>query len=243
MNSRLPWDVPAAYADRPTTSPTAGSKPGRRLIAAMLLAAAALDLARCGLFVMTARHPAPAAGLVAAGLAAAALSGQTARGCQAGQRWAGWAALVIGAVSAPQAAASGFHTPYTIPDTATAVLGVLLAVAVLATAGPTRWPGHNAESPCVTAGHRPDRSSWGAAGRRLRDSRRFVLYWSARTASILSPAPGSWPAHSAPNRGNGVDGSARCGGGLLRGVLQPGFDPLQAVVRDPDRPWRWCQRS
>jgi hypothetical protein len=45
--------------------------------------------------------------------------------------------LLIGAASAPQAAASGFHAPYTIPDTATAVLGVLLAVAVLATAGRT----------------------------------------------------------------------------------------------------------
>src|SRR5258708_33814671 len=144
------WDVPAAHADRPTTSPTASSKLGRRLIAAMLLAAAALDLTRCGLFVTTARHPAPAAGQVATGLAAAALSGQTARGCQAGQRWAGCAARVIGAVSAPQAAASGFHTPYTIPDTATAVLGVLLAVAVLATAGPTGWPGHNAQRPSPT---------------------------------------------------------------------------------------------
>src|SRR5260370_2569392 len=159
------WDVPAAYADRPTTSPTAGSKPGRRLIAAMLLAAAALDLARCGLFVMTALHPAPAAGQVATGLAAAALSGRTARGCQAGQRWAGWAALVVFAVSAPQAATCGVHTPYTIPDTATAVLGVLLAVAGLATAGPTRWPGHNAESPCLTAWPPHTPCSAGAAGR------------------------------------------------------------------------------
>ncbi len=125
----------------------------------MLLAAAALDLTRCGLVLATAPHPAPAARLVAAGLAAAALSMQTARGCQAGQRWAGWVALVIGAVSAPQAAASGFHTPYTIPDTATAVLGVLLTVVVLATAGPTRLPGHNAESPCITAGGRPGRSN------------------------------------------------------------------------------------
>ena len=34
-----------------------------------LLAAAALDLARCGLVLVTSRHPGPAAGLVAAGLA------------------------------------------------------------------------------------------------------------------------------------------------------------------------------
>ena len=127
----------------------------------MLLAAAALDLARCSLVLMTARPPAPAAGLVATGLAAAALSAQTARGCRAGRRWAGWAALLIGAASGPQAAASGFHAPYSIPDTATAVLGVLLAVAVLATAGRTGGlPGQSTESPCVIAGGRPDRPNY-----------------------------------------------------------------------------------
>jgi hypothetical protein len=80
---------------------------------------------------LVARHPAPAAGLVTAGLAAAL----TARGCQAGQRWAGWAALLIGGASAPQAALSGFGGPYAIPDTATAALGILLAITILATAG------------------------------------------------------------------------------------------------------------
>jgi hypothetical protein len=90
-----------------------------------------------------------------AGLAAAALSVRTARGCQAGQRWAGWAALLIGAASAPQAAASGFHGPYTIPDTATAALGVLLTVAVLATAGRAGPPGHATENSCVTTGDHP----------------------------------------------------------------------------------------
>ena len=95
------------------------------------------------------RHPAQAAGLVAAGLAAAALSVQTARGCQAGPSLGRRTALLIGAMSAPQAAASGFHAPNTIPDTATAALGVLLAVAVLATASPTRQPGHDVESCCL----------------------------------------------------------------------------------------------
>jgi len=75
------------------------------------------------------------AGLVTAGLAAAALTARIARGCQAGQRWAGWAALLIGVASDPQAAASGFHSPYVIPDTATAALGILLAITILATAG------------------------------------------------------------------------------------------------------------
>jgi hypothetical protein len=55
----------------------------------MLVAAAALDLTRCGLVMVAVRHPASAAGLVVDGLAAAALSARTARGCQGGQRWGG----------------------------------------------------------------------------------------------------------------------------------------------------------
>jgi hypothetical protein len=137
MNRRLPLGSPAAGADSGTTSPAAVSPPARRLIAVMLVAAAALDLTRCGLVVVAVRHPASAAGLVMIGLAAAALSVRTARGYQGGQRWAVWAALLTGAASAPQAAVPGFSTPYTIPDTATAVLGVVLAVAVLATIGRT----------------------------------------------------------------------------------------------------------
>jgi hypothetical protein len=141
MTNHPPWDVPAADAGGgTTTAQAAGTRPGRRLIAVMLLTAAGLDLARCGIVLATARHAAPATGLVAAGLAAAALSLRTARGYQGGRRWSGWAALLIGAASAPQAAASSFHTPYTIPDTASAALGVLLAVAVLATAGQTGQP-------------------------------------------------------------------------------------------------------
>jgi hypothetical protein len=149
MNNRLPWDIAAADADVGTAAPAAGIRPGRRLIAVMLLTAAALDLTRCGLVLTTARYPAPATGLVAAGLATAALSMRTARGCQGGRRWAGWAALLIGATSAPEAAASGFHAPYTIPDTATAALGVLLTVAVLATAGLTGQPGHDTGNACA----------------------------------------------------------------------------------------------
>jgi hypothetical protein len=107
------------------------------VIVVLLLTAAALDLTRCGLVMAAARHPASAVTLIAPGLAAAALTARTARGCQAGRRWAGWVALLIGAGSAPQAAAAGFRSPYTIPDAATAALGVLLAVTILATAGPT----------------------------------------------------------------------------------------------------------
>jgi hypothetical protein len=149
MNRRLPLGSPAAAADSDTTSPASVSRHARLLITVMLIAAAALDLTRCGLLMVAIRHHPPAAGLVVIGLAAAALSVRIARGCQSGQRWAVWTALLIGAASAPQAAVSGFSAPYTIPDTATSVLGVLLAVAVLATVGRSGMPADNIQSPCV----------------------------------------------------------------------------------------------
>ena len=84
------------------------------------------------------RHPGGASRCASvAGLAAAAVSLWTARGCQCGARLSGLAAFLIGTVSGPQAAAPGFHGVYAIPDTATAVLGVLVAAGVLATAGRT----------------------------------------------------------------------------------------------------------
>jgi hypothetical protein len=143
MNNRLPWD------DADMTAPAAIAWPGRRLIVAMLLTAAALDLIRCGLVLAAAQYLLSAAGLALAGLAAAALTVRTARGCQVRQHWAGWAALLIGAMSAPQAAAAGFHGPYTVPDTATAALGILLTVTILATADPARPLGHAADNPCA----------------------------------------------------------------------------------------------
>jgi hypothetical protein len=136
MNNCLPWDS-TTDAEGGKTEPATGTQTVRRLIVLMLFTAAALDLTRCGLVMAAARHPGPTAGLVAAGLAAAALTARTARGCRAGRRWAGWAAVLIGLASAPQAAASGFRSPYLIPDTATAALGILLAVTILATAGRT----------------------------------------------------------------------------------------------------------
>jgi len=162
MTSRQPAGARGPGADGATTLPAAGLWPGRSLIAVMLVAAAALDLARCGIVLATARHAGPAIGLVAAGLAAAALSLRTARGCRAGRPWSAWAALLIGAASAPQAAGSGFRPPYAVPDIATAALGVLLTVAVLAIAGPARQPDHLAENPCIDLG--PTRSP-GVRGR------------------------------------------------------------------------------
>ncbi|MEP7024050.1 MAG: hypothetical protein ABJB47_09635 [Actinomycetota bacterium] len=95
----------------------------RRVVAGLLLAAAVLDLTRCGLVLATARQAGPAAGLIAAGLAAVGLSVWTARGLRAGGRWPVWAALLIGAASTPQAALSGFRAPFVIPDVATAPWG------------------------------------------------------------------------------------------------------------------------
>ena len=138
MKNCLPWETTATDGDGGKAAAAAETQAVRRLIVVMLFTAATLDLTRCGLAVAAARHPAPTAGLVAAGLVAAALTARIARGCQAGQRWAGWAgwaALLIGVASAPQAAASGFRSPYLIPDTATAALGVLLAITILATVG------------------------------------------------------------------------------------------------------------
>jgi hypothetical protein len=140
MTSCLPGDIPARDGDAGKMPTAAGPQVVRRLLVVMLLTAAALDLTRCGLVMAAARHSAPTAELVTAGLVTAALTARTARGCQAGQRWAGWAALLIGVASAPQAAASGFRSPYLVPDTATAALGIVLAVTVLATVGRVgRW--------------------------------------------------------------------------------------------------------
>ena len=144
MKNCLPWGTTATDGDGGTAAAAAGTQVVRRLIVVMLFTAATLDLTRCGLAVAAARHPAPPAGLVTAGLAAAALTARIARGCQAGRRWAGWAALLTGVASAPQAAASGFRTPYLIPDTATAALGILLAITILATAGRMDRRGHHA---------------------------------------------------------------------------------------------------
>lgn len=133
MTPHPPGGVAPATSDGQAAS-GAKIRPARRLITVMLLAAATMDLARCGIVLATATHAVPAAGLLVAGASAATLSLWTARGCHSGRPWSASAALLIGVASAPQAAATGFRLPYTLPDTATAALGVLLAVTVLATA-------------------------------------------------------------------------------------------------------------
>jgi hypothetical protein len=188
MVGRMPWDITAADADGEKAAPAARPRPGRHLIAVMLLTAAVLDLTRCGLVLAAARHPVPTAGLAAAGLAAAVLSVRTARGCQAGRRWASLAALLIGAASAPQAAMSGFHGPYTIPDMATAAVGVLLAVAVLATAGAAGQPGQYLLTGVDPATGQP--APYGADGVNINCA---VIEYTAHapTANLAPPAPNS----------------------------------------------------
>jgi hypothetical protein len=157
MRGRPRRAVPAApAADGRPVAAAVGSRVDRRLIAPLLIAAAALDLTRCSLVLVTYRLPGPAAGLVAAGIGAAALSLTAALGCRAGHRWAAWAALLIGAASAPQASASGFRSPYTIPDAATAALGILLTVTILTTAGRTRPTGAIPELPALLEKHSPE---------------------------------------------------------------------------------------
>ena len=68
---------------------------------------------------------------------------------------AGWAALLIGAASAPQAAVSGFRSPYTIPDTATTALGMLLAITILAAAGRMDRPDATPQIPMCWTGKPP----------------------------------------------------------------------------------------
>jgi hypothetical protein len=140
MTSGLPGGTRAVNTDG-TAEPVAATLPSRRVTAVLLLAAAALDLTRCGLAVATIRPVGEVTMLVSAGLAAAGISLWTAHRCKRGARWSGFAAFLIGAASAPQAAASGFNAAYTIPDAATAALGVLVAVGVLATAGCDGQPG------------------------------------------------------------------------------------------------------
>lgn len=122
-------------AGRQVTHGPVQVSPGWRLIAGLLIIAAALDVTRCSLVLMTYRHLAPAVVLVAAGIAAAALSMAAARGYRTGHRWASAAAILIGIASAPLASAAGFRAPLTIPDVATSIVGVVLAVAVLAAVG------------------------------------------------------------------------------------------------------------
>lgn len=102
----------------------------QRLLPALLLTLALLDLTRCGLLLGSSRNPLSVP-LLAGSVAAAVASFLGARAYRGSRRWAGAAALVIGIAAAPQAAAAGFRTPFTWPDLASLMLGATIAVAVL----------------------------------------------------------------------------------------------------------------
>ena len=57
MDTRIRRDI----TEGEKAGPAARPRPGRHLIAVMLLTAAVLDLTRCGLVLTAARHPAPTA--------------------------------------------------------------------------------------------------------------------------------------------------------------------------------------
>src|SRR6202012_726626 len=202
---------------------------------------------RCGLVLAAARDPAPAAGLVVAGLGAAALTARAARGCQVGQRWAGWAALLIGIMSAPQAAASGYRTPYTIPDTATAALGILLAITVLATAGrthrrdatptvPARGEGSHEDFPSsallpqpqVTAGKASVRLPARGLGNQRSPGREEEI------VALASVSPSDCRLGAVLRDGGLADGSHRPtqgpGGGLCLGQLRRGCSEAREAI-------------
>jgi hypothetical protein len=145
-----PRTAKSFIAARRPASAAGSAQAGRRLIWALLIIAAVLDLTRCSLVLMTFRHLATAVGLVSAGIVAAAVSVTTARGYRAGHRWAGLPAVLVGVGSGPLASASGFRTPFTILDVATSILGVVLAVAVLTAIG-RGTPAQHPVSPCGTS--------------------------------------------------------------------------------------------
>jgi hypothetical protein len=58
-NSRPAPDTAASGTGSEAASSGADNRPARGLIAVLLLAAAALDLTRCSLVMIAARHPAP----------------------------------------------------------------------------------------------------------------------------------------------------------------------------------------
>ena len=98
MVDRMPWDITAAGADGEKAAPAARPRPGRHLIAVMLLTAAVLDLARCGL--VLGYSPAPGADRGAGrGRAGRGRTERADRTRMPGPALAGLAALLIGAAS------------------------------------------------------------------------------------------------------------------------------------------------
>jgi hypothetical protein len=101
------------------------------VLAALLGLAAVADLARCSIGITRVGGTSATVLLLVSGGVAAAGSVVIAGGAIRSRRWALWSAALIGIGSAPQAAMTGFRAPYTIPDVASAVLGLLVTITVL----------------------------------------------------------------------------------------------------------------
>ena len=93
--------------------------------------------------------------------------------------------------------AAGFAAAYEIPDTATAALGVLLTVAVLATARQTGQPEHFTGNPCSMcrrvgrlSAARPGCQATGGTVRHLPPGRPAL--GCARRQPARSPRPQGW---------------------------------------------------
>lgn len=114
----------------PRPSPTA------LVLAGLLGLAAVADLARCSIGLTREGGASATVLLFASGGVAAAVSVIIAGGAIRRRQWALWSAALIGIASAPQAAMTGFRSPYTVPDVATAVLGLLMTITVLVQSQP-----------------------------------------------------------------------------------------------------------
>ena len=101
------------------------------VLATLSVLTAAADLARCGMGLTLASASSQTVLLFTMGGLAAVVSAITAGGAIRRRQWALWSAGLIGIASAPQATMAGFRAPYTIPDLATAILGLLLTITVL----------------------------------------------------------------------------------------------------------------
>ena len=105
--------------------------PATLVLATLLGLTAVTDLVRCGIGLTRIGGPTETMLLFISGGVAALGSLITAGGAVRRRRWALWSAALLGVAAAPQASMTGFRAPYTIPDVATAILGILLTATVL----------------------------------------------------------------------------------------------------------------
>ena len=130
--------------------------------------------------------------------------------------------VLIGITSAPQAAATGFRALYAVPNTATAVVGILLTVSVLATAGLARPAG---QVPGMPRGRRAIRRGCATPGGTTPGSGRLALQLGLRllrhclvqrAALVSTCAPFPWPVLACSAAAPATERWARSGAGSAR---------------------------